>query len=188
MKLMRAKLKEVRKALRMLLYRTDRVRGRASPSGFPCPATSVTHGHGKYQRIRSSIMGRQTYLWNFLFTGDIFSARVRCAFETAAGPDRSAPMQDNDRLKRLTNIKEDETSLLSKKGEEWDGGQPPSKKKKKAARCFFVWDNALNRIQKLSYTSNRRICKIFAAECGKISKTFAANVCFVCTQSSKIKT
>lgn len=56
-------------------------------------------------------------------------------------------MQDNDRLKRLTNIKEDETSLLSEKGEEWDGGQPPSKKeKKKAARCFFVWDNALNRI------------------------------------------
>lgn len=55
-------------------------------------------------------------------------------------------MQDNDRLKRLTTIKEDETSLLSEKGEEWDGGQPPSKKKKKAARRFFVWDNTLNRI------------------------------------------
>lgn len=55
-------------------------------------------------------------------------------------------MQDNDRLKRLTSFKEDETSLLSKNGEEWDGGQPPSKKKKKAARRFFVWDNTLNRI------------------------------------------
>lgn len=47
-------------------------------------------------------------------------------------------MQDNDRLKRLTNIKEDETSLLSKKGEEWDGGQPPSKKEKKKSSASFL--------------------------------------------------
>lgn len=46
----------------------------------------------------SSITGRETYLLNFISTGDGFFARARRAFEIAAMTDRSAPAQANDRL------------------------------------------------------------------------------------------
>lgn len=89
-RLMRVKQKERKIAY---AYVKNSAPARAAPPVFPCPATSITHGRGKYQRALRSTTGRRyTYVLNFLCAGDRFFARVRRAFEITARPVCSAPM------------------------------------------------------------------------------------------------